>query len=129
MAAAARNKCDLYFEASVAGGIPIIAALRQSLTANRVSSLIGIINGTTNYILSAMTEQGRDFEDVLREAQELGYAEADPTADVEGLDAARKLAILATLSFNTPISFEQVFAEGITRVSKADIKYATSWDA
>jgi homoserine dehydrogenase len=129
LAAAARNKCDLYFEASVAGGIPIIAALRQSLTANRVSSLIGIINGTTNYILSAMTEQGRDFEDVLREAQELGYAEADPTADVEGLDAARKLAILATLSFNTPISFEQVFAEGITRVSKADIKYATSWDA
>ncbi|NLO97654.1 MAG: homoserine dehydrogenase, partial [Peptococcaceae bacterium] len=124
LSAAEQNKRDLYFEASVAGGIPIIAALRQSLTANRVTSVIGIINGTTNYILSAMTEQGREFEEVLREAQELGYAEADPTADVEGLDAARKLAILATLSFNTPVSFNQVYVEGITKISKADIKYA-----
>ncbi|NLM21740.1 MAG: homoserine dehydrogenase [Peptococcaceae bacterium] len=124
LSVAEQNKCDLYFEASVAGGIPIIAAIRQSLTANRISSLIGIINGTTNYILSAMTEQGREFEDVLHEAQELGFAEADPTADVEGLDAARKLAILATLSFNTPVTADQVFVEGITKVSKADIKYA-----
>ncbi|MGI5901324.1 MAG: homoserine dehydrogenase [Desulfitobacteriia bacterium] len=123
-AAAAQNNCDLYFEASVAGGIPIIAALTQSLTANRVSSILGIINGTTNYILSAMTEQARDFEDVLKEAQEFGYAEADPTSDIEGLDAARKLAILSTLAFNTEITFEQVFVEGISKVSKTDIQYA-----
>jgi len=127
--AAADNKgCNLYFEASVAGGIPIIAALSQSLTANRISSLIGIINGTTNYILSAMTEQGRDFSDVLQEAQELGYAEADPTSDVEGLDAARKLAILSSLAFNTPVTFNDVFSEGITKVSKADIQYADELD-
>ncbi len=127
-AAADQNGCDLYFEASVAGGIPIIAALRQSLTANKISSLIGIINGTTNYILSAMTEQGRDFDEVLQEAQELGYAEADPTSDVEGLDAARKLAILSTLAFNTTVTYEQVFVEGISKVSKADIKYADELD-
>jgi len=124
LAAAEQAGRNLYFEASVAGGIPIIAALRQSLTANKISSLVGIINGTTNYILSAMTEQGRDFAEVLREAQELGYAEADPTADVEGLDAARKLAILASLAFNTTVTYENVFAEGISKVSKADIEYA-----
>lgn len=124
LAAAEENGRDLYFEASVAGGIPIIATLSQSLTANRISSLIGIINGTTNYILTAMTEQGRDFADVLQEAQELGYAEADPTADVEGLDAARKLAILSTLAFNTQITFDDVFVEGISKISPADIQYA-----
>lgn len=123
-AAAKRNKRDLLFEASVAGGIPIIAALQQSLTGNKISSIIGIINGTTNYILSAMTEQGRDFSDVLKEAQELGYAEADPTSDVEGLDAARKLAILSSLAFNTRVQFADVFAEGISKVSPADIQYA-----
>ncbi|AHF10195.1 MULTISPECIES: homoserine dehydrogenase [Dehalobacter] len=122
--AAKKNGRDLYFEASVAGGIPIIAALRQSLTANRISSLLGIINGTTNYILSAMTEQGRNFADVLKEAQELGYAEADPVSDVEGLDAARKLAILSSLAFNTRVTFNDVYAEGISNVSPEDIHYA-----
>ncbi len=121
---AERNGKDLYFEASVAGGIPIIAALRQSLNANQISSLIGIINGTTNYILSAMTEQVRDFTDVLKEAQELGYAEADPTSDVEGLDAARKLAILSSMAFNTRVKLDDVYAEGISKVSPADIQYA-----
>lgn len=121
---AEQNGRDLYFEASVAGGIPIIAALSQSLTANRISSLIGIINGTTNYILTAMTEQGRDFADVLQEAQELGYAEADPTSDVEGLDAARKLAILSSLAFNTRVTIDDVFVEGISKISPADIQYA-----
>lgn len=123
-AAAKQAGRDLYFEASVAGGIPIIAAIRQSLTANNIISLTGIINGTTNFILSAMTEQGRDFAEVLREAQELGYAEADPTSDVEGYDAARKLAILSTLAFNSPVSFENVYVEGISKITPADIKYA-----
>ncbi|RJE46861.1 MULTISPECIES: homoserine dehydrogenase [unclassified Dehalobacter] len=122
--AAKKNGRDLYFEASVAGGIPIIAALRQSLTANQISSLLGIINGTTNYILSAMTEQGRNFADVLKEAQELGYAEADPVSDVEGLDAARKLAILSSLAFNTRVTFNDVYAEGISNISPEDIHYA-----
>lgn len=121
---AKKNRRDLYFEASVAGGIPIIAALKQSLGANKISSLIGIINGTTNYILSSMTDQGRDYHDVLKEAQELGYAEADPTSDIEGLDAARKLAILSSLAFNTRVTINDVFAEGISRVSKEDIQYA-----
>lgn len=121
---AQKNNRDLYYEASVAGGIPIIAALRQSLTANRISSLIGIINGTTNYILSSMTDQGRDYDEVLQEAQELGYAEADPTSDIEGLDAARKLAILSSLAFNTRVTIDDVFSEGISKVSKEDIKYA-----
>jgi homoserine dehydrogenase len=127
-AAARKQGRDLYFEASVAGGIPIIAALRQSLTANQISSLIGIINGTTNYILSAMTEKGRDFAEVLHEAQELGYAEADPTADVEGLDAARKLAILSTLAFDTKVTFDDVFVEGISKISPVDIQYAAELD-
>lgn len=121
---ARKNRRDLYFEASVAGGIPVIAALRQSLTANRITSITGIINGTTNYILSSMTSQGRDYLEVLQEAQELGYAESDPTADIEGHDAARKLAILSSLSFNTWITCDDVFAEGISRISKEDIKYA-----
>jgi len=125
---AEQNKRELCFEASVAGGIPIIAAIKQSLTANRISSIMGIINGTTNYILSAMTEQGRDFQDVLQEAQELGYAEADPTSDIEGLDAARKLAILATLAFNTKINLKDIFVEGISKVTAADIQYAKELD-
>jgi homoserine dehydrogenase len=121
---AAENGQNVYFEGAVGGGIPIIAALRSSLAANDISSVTGIINGTTNYILTAMTEQGRDFDEVLREAQELGYAESDPTADVAGLDAARKLAILARLAFHTPITFSDVYAEGITAVTAADIGYA-----
>ncbi|MDR1605400.1 MAG: homoserine dehydrogenase [Gracilibacteraceae bacterium] len=121
---AAENGQDVYFEGAVAGGIPIIAALRTSLTADDIRSVTGIINGTTNYILTAMTEQGSDFAAVLREAQELGYAESDPTADVEGLDAARKLAILATLAFHSPVSISDVYTEGITGVTAADISYA-----
>jgi homoserine dehydrogenase len=115
---------DLYFEASVAGGIPIIAALRQSLAANRISSIIGIINGTTNYILTAMADQGRDYQEVLVEAQKLGYAEADPTSDVEGLDAARKLAILASIAFNSRVTLSDVYVEGISKITKDDIQYA-----
>jgi len=125
---AEQNKRELCFEASVAGGIPIIAAIKQSLTANRLFSIMGIINGTTNYILSAMTEQGRDFQDVLQEAQELGYAEADPTSDIEGIDAARKLAILSTLAFNTKVNLSDVFVEGITKITATDIQYAKELD-
>ena len=121
---AEKNKRDLYFEASVAGGIPIIAALKQSLAANNISSIIGIINGTTNYILSAMTDQGSDYNEVLKEAQELGYAESDPTSDIEGLDAARKLVILSSLAFNTRVTLNDIFTEGISKVSKEDIQYA-----
>ncbi|MDR1961993.1 MAG: homoserine dehydrogenase [Gracilibacteraceae bacterium] len=121
---AAENGQDIYFEGAVAGGIPIIAAMRASFTANDITSVTGIINGTTNYILTAMTEQGRDFAAVLHEAQELGYAESDPAADVEGLDAARKLAILATLAFHTPVLFPDVYVEGITGITSADIEYA-----
>jgi homoserine dehydrogenase len=115
---------DLYFEASVAGGIPIIAALRQSLAANRITKIIGIINGTTNYILTAMADQGRDYQEVLAEAQKLGYAEADPTSDVEGLDAARKLAILASIAFNSRVTLADVYVEGISRITRADLQYA-----
>lgn len=115
---------DLFFEASVAGGIPIIRPLKQCLAANRVSGVMGIINGTTNFILTKMTKEGRDFNDVLSEAQQLGYAEADPTSDIEGLDAARKTAILASVAFNTRVTYQDVYVEGITRISPMDIKYA-----
>jgi len=116
---------DLYFEASVAGGIPIIAALKQSLAANRISTVIGIINGTTNYILTSMTEQGRDYEEVLKEAQTLGYAEADPSSDVDGLDAARKLAILSSIAFNSRVTINDVYVDGISRITADDIAYAS----
>lgn len=122
--AAKEAKKDLYFEASVAGGIPIIAALKQSLSANRITTLIGIINGTTNYILSAMAEQGRDYAEVLAEAQKLGYAEADPSSDVDGLDAARKLSILASIAFNSRVTLSDVYVEGISRITREDIEYA-----
>ena len=115
---------DLYFEASVAGGIPIIAALRQSLAGNRISKIIGIINGTTNYILTAMADQGRDYHEVLAEAQKLGYAEADPTSDVEGIDAARKLAILSSIAFNSRVTLSDVYVEGISKITKDDLQYA-----
>jgi len=115
---------DLFFEASVAGGIPIIRPLKQCLAANRVSGVMGIINGTTNFILTKMTKEGRDFNDVLSEAQQLGYAEADPTSDIEGLDAARKTAILASVAFNTRVTYQDVYVEGITKISPMDIKYA-----
>ncbi|AHF06609.1 homoserine dehydrogenase [Desulfitobacterium metallireducens] len=116
---------DLYFEASVAGGIPIIAALKQSLAANRISTVVGVINGTTNYILTAMAEQGRDYDEVLGEAQKLGYAEADPSSDVDGLDAARKLAILSSIAFNSRVTINDVHVDGISRITADDIAYAS----
>lgn len=115
---------DLLFEASVGGGIPIIRPLKYCLAANKIKEVIGIINGTTNYMLTKMTEQGIDFESVLKEAQKKGYAEADPTADVGGYDAARKLSILASIAFNTRVSFDDVYVEGITKISQKDIAYA-----
>ncbi|MGE5371407.1 MAG: homoserine dehydrogenase [Solirubrobacterales bacterium] len=121
--AAAASRVDFRFEASVGGGIPIVYPLKQSLAANRIKEVIGIVNGTTNYILTKMTEENLPFEQVLREAQELGYAEADPTSDVGGLDAARKLAILASIAFNSRVTFDNVYVEGITQITPLDIKY------
>ncbi|MBZ8178845.1 homoserine dehydrogenase [Oscillatoria salina] len=122
----AANQAGVYvlLEASVAGGIPVIQPLKQSLGVNRIHSVIGIVNGTTNYILTRMSAEGVDFADVLAEAQELGYAEADPTADVDGLDAADKIAILASLAFGGRIKLSEVNCEGIRQVSAADIAYA-----
>src|SRR5690606_9697482 len=111
------------FEASVAGGIPVIKAIREGLAANRINWLAGIINGTGNFILSEMREKGRTFEDVLQEAQALGYAEADPTFDVEGIDAAHKLVILASIAFGIPLQFEKVFTEGISKIEPVDVVY------
>ncbi len=120
-----KNKVRLLFEASVAGGIPIIKSLEQGLSANKIESLAGIINGTGNFILTEMKEKNRDFDDVLKEAQSLGYAEADPTFDVEGIDAAHKLAILAAIAFGTELQFDKVFTQGISKITTEDIKYAT----
>jgi len=124
--AADASKCDLFFEGSVAGGIPIIRPLKECLAANRIRQLIGIINGTTNYMLTRMSKEGLGFQQALNEAQSLGYAEADPSADVEGYDAARKLAILASIAFNTRVLLDQVYVEGITRVTAEDIAYAAN---
>jgi len=123
-AAAADNGVDLYFEASVAGAIPLLRPLRESLAGDRVMKVLGIVNGTTNFILSKMDEEGADYSDVLAEAQRLGYAEADPTADVGGLDAAAKAAILAELAFHTRVTFDDVSCEGITGVTAADVAAA-----
>lgn len=112
------------FEAAVAGGIPIIKALREGLTANRIQWIAGIINGTTNFILSEMREKGLDFDTVLKEAQRLGYAEADPTFDIEGIDAAHKASIMSAIAFGTPVQFDQAYIEGITRLKASDIRYA-----
>ncbi len=114
----------LRFEAAVAGGIPIIKALREGLAANRVESLAGIINGTGNFILTEMAAKGRDFDDVLAEAQALGYAEADPSFDVDGTDAAHKLVILASVAFGVPLAIDAPFMEGVDRVAPADLEYA-----
>ena len=124
LAAAQRAGVRVGFEASVAGGIPILNALTQGLTANRIEWLAGIVNGTSNYILTAMTERRGDFDAALAEAQDLGYAEADPTFDVEGIDAAYKLAILAGLAFDVPFDFEAVRTEGISGIEVEDIEYA-----
>jgi homoserine dehydrogenase len=123
-AAAEANGVDLYFEASVAGAIPLLRPLRESLAGDRVIKVLGIVNGTTNFILSKMDEEGADYADVLAEAQRLGYAEADPTADVGGLDAAAKAAILAELAFHTRVTFDDVHCEGITEVTSADVAAA-----
>jgi homoserine dehydrogenase len=114
----------LYYEASVAGGVPIIHAIKESLTANKIESILGILNGTTNYILTKMSEENLDYETALKEAQRLGYAEADPTSDVEGYDASYKLAILAGLAFGADLKGENVYREGISNITSQDIEYA-----
>ena len=123
-AAASAKGVMVAFEASVAGGIPIIKALREGLAANRIDWVAGIINGTGNFILTEMRDKGRTFEDVLAEAQALGYAEADPTFDVEGIDAAHKLTILASIAFGIPLQFDKAYTEGITKLTTADVNYA-----
>ena len=123
-AAALAKGVNVAFEAAVAGGIPIIKALREGLSANHIEWLAGIINGTGNFILTEMRDKGRDFEDALQEAQALGYAEADPTFDVEGIDAAHKLCILSSLAFGIPLQFDAVYTEGITQISTEDVVYA-----
>lgn len=122
--AAQENQVDFLFEAAVAGGIPIIRPLKQCLAANEIDEVIGIVNGTTNYILTKMFEDGMDFSEALAKAIELGYAEADPTADVEGLDAGRKVAILASIAFHSRVVFDDVYTEGITKISAKDVAYA-----
>ena len=125
--AASRAGVDIGFEASVCGGVPILRALTEGLAANRIQSLYGIVNGTSNFILTRMTEAGRPFEEVLAEAQKAGYAEADPTFDVAGIDAAHKLAILVNLAFGTPVNFKEIHVEGITGIAPMDIEYATEF--
>ena len=122
--AAASKGVDIGFEGSVGGGIPIIRILKEGLAANNILSIYGIINGTSNYILTKMTNEGRAFGDVLSEAQRLGYAEADPTFDIEGIDSAHKLTLLTTLAFGTPVKFDNIYTEGITRITPLDIEYA-----
>lgn len=124
LAKALDNQCDVFYEASVAGGIPIIRTLIEGFSSDRIMKIMGIVNGTTNYILSKMSQEGASYEDVLTEAQQLGYAEVDPTSDVEGLDAARKMAILATLGFRTNVELSDVHVRGISSVTREDILYA-----
>ncbi|MDZ7924402.1 MAG: homoserine dehydrogenase [Marinagarivorans sp.] len=124
-AAAKAKGVAVAYEAAVAGGIPIIRSLREGLAANKIEWLAGIINGTGNFILTEMRDKGRQFDDVLAEAQALGYAEADPTFDVEGIDAAHKLVILASLAFGMPLQFDKVYCEGITKIAPEDVTYAT----
>ncbi|NUA30750.1 homoserine dehydrogenase [Cupriavidus basilensis] len=122
---AARKKGVIVaFEAAVAGGIPIIKALREGLTANRIEWIAGIINGTTNFILSEMRDKGLDFDTVLKQAQALGYAEADPTFDIEGIDAAHKITLMSSIAFGMPVQFDKAYVEGITKLSAVDIRYA-----
>jgi len=124
IAAADEKGVSVAYESAVAGGIPIIKALREGLAANNIQWLAGIINGTGNFILSEMAEKGRTFEDVLDEAQTLGYAEADPTFDVEGIDAAHKLAIMASVAFGMPLQFDAVYTEGISQITRDDVGFA-----
>ena len=124
IAAAKATNSDLLYEAAVAGVIPIIRPLKQSLAGAEISEVMGIVNGTTNYILTKMSETGASYEEALAKATELGYAEADPTADVEGLDAGRKIAIMASIAFHSRVLFSQVYTEGITKITAEDIRYA-----
>lgn len=126
---AGSHRVDLLFEASVAGGIPIINPLKECLAGNEITDIMGIVNGTTNYILTKMTEEGMDFSDALKKAQELGYAEADPTSDIEGYDAGRKVAILASIGFHSKVTFKDVYVEGITRITSRDIEYAEEFNS
>lgn len=121
---AQRFGVDVNFEASVGGGIPLIRSIKEGLVANQIDSIFGILNGTSNYILSKMTDEGRDFKEVLREAQEKGYAEADPTYDIEGIDAAHKLSILIRLAFGTPLRFNEIFIGGISDITPIDIQFS-----
>ena len=123
-AAASRKGVMVAFEAAVAGGIPIIKSLREGLSANRIEWIAGIINGTTNFILSEMRDKGLDFDVVLKEAQRLGYAEADPTFDIEGVDAAHKVSLMSAMAFGVPVQFDKAYIEGITQLGAQDIKYA-----
>ncbi|MEK7698471.1 MAG: homoserine dehydrogenase [Nitrospirota bacterium] len=125
--AAQKNNVELGFEAAVAGGIPIIKIIREALIGNKIQAIYGIINGTSNYILTQMTEEGVDFSTAIKEAQALGYAEADPTLDVEGIDAAHKLALLASLSFGTLFSLKEIYTEGITKITPLDISFASEF--
>lgn len=124
IALAKEKNANFFFEASVGGGIPIIRPLNHSLTADEITEITGILNGTTNYILSKMSEEGLDFDSVLKDAQEKGYAERHPEADVEGYDACRKIAILTSLAFGKQVDFEDIYTEGITKITDLDIKYA-----
>ncbi len=120
---ASENNCDLFFEASVAGGIPILRSITDGLSSDKIVKIMGIVNGTTNFILTKMSQNGAAYDEVLKQAQELGFAEADPTSDVEGLDAARKMVILATLGFSMEMALNDVSVEGITSVTEEDIQY------
>jgi homoserine dehydrogenase len=123
-AAAAEKRVDVFFEAAVGGGIPVISSIKENLCANRFGSIFAILNGTCNYILSRMTNDGDDFSVVLKDAQALGFAEADPTFDIEGIDTAHKLALLISLCFGTRVKFEEIYTEGISGISAADIRFA-----
>ena len=127
--AAEAHHVDFLFEAAVAGGIPIIRPLKECLAGNHMAEVMGIVNGTTNFILTEMTENGSDFDSVLKDAQAKGYAEADPTADVEGYDACRKIAILTSLAYGKQLDFEDIYTEGITKITDRDIKYAAKLKA
>lgn len=124
---AEQNKVGLLFEASVGGAIPVIHSMTSTMSGDKITEIMGIMNGTTNYMLTKMTEEGLGFDEVLKEAQELGYAEADPTSDVDGLDAGRKIAVLASLGFHTEVTFDQVYTQGIRNISPKDIEYAKQW--
>ena len=129
LALAKENNVNFLFEASVGGGIPIIRPINQSLTADKITEITGILNGTTNYILSKMTDEDSKYEDVLKVAQEKGYAERNPQADVEGFDACRKIAILTSLAYGKQVDYEDIYTEGITKISSDDINYAKALDA